>query len=317
MNERPTSIAVTNSAGQAGHERRDDRAGRHADRADEHRPRTPTRSASRPAGIAKSIGSSANSAISAADRRRDAPSDSASSDTATRAPVSTSVIGRCRARSRTPNGDTRPRAFGRHGASRPIVQCRRPRRPDEPIVQPRCAALPELESVRHDAHAAPVRRPRHVRARTALGGRGELRLEPRAIRDRRALRRRPCGRRAMRAAAPRNTRRIRRALARSARALDAHLPLELGPEEQQRDARIGRELAALAAVVVRVEHEAARVERPSAARCARRAARPRRRWRASSRSAREAPRRPPRRTSARIGRRGSAAASRSLKAARL
>ena len=52
-------------------------------------PRTPTRSASRPAGIAKNIGSSANSAIRPPTVAAFAPSDSASSDTATRAPVST------------------------------------------------------------------------------------------------------------------------------------------------------------------------------------------------------------------------------------
>ena len=39
----------------------------------------------------------------------------------------------------------------------------------------------------------------------------------------------------------------------------AHLPLELRPPEHERRARIGVQLAALAAAVVRVEHEAARV----------------------------------------------------------
>ena len=106
--------------------------------------------------------------------------------------------------------------------------------------------------------------------REARLGRGEL--APRATRD-------PASARS--AATPTRRRRDARGRAREVgvgfgrarparrRPFDAHLPLELGPEEQQRDARVGRELASLAAVVVRVEHEAARVDAPSAARCAR------------------------------------------------
>src|SRR6185436_8659257 len=44
------------------------------------------------------------------------------------------------------------------------------------------------------------------------------------------------------------------------RALDPHLPLQRLPEEAQRRPRIARQLAPLAAVVVGVEGEAARVE---------------------------------------------------------
>src|SRR6476619_7335457 len=106
---------------------------------------------------------------------------------------------------RTPNGGTRPRQRVIEPGPRALVVPPRRRswrqapkgppvaraRPDEPVVKPRFAPLPELEVVRLDAHAAPVRRPRHVRGK-ARGGVGERGLEPLPIRDRHTLRGRPC-----------------------------------------------------------------------------------------------------------------------------
>ncbi len=88
-------------------------------------------------------------------------------------------------------------------------------------------------------------------------------------------------------------------------ALDADLALQRLPVEQQRRARVGAQLLALAAVLVGVEHEATAIASPSAARSAPTARRPRWRWPGSwrwDRSARSAAPRPTSRRNARTGR---------------
>src|SRR5436190_2473423 len=95
---------------------------------------------------------------------------------------------------RTPNGDTPrqrviepgPRTFGAPGRRRswrqpPHTPAGAFARPDQAVVEPRFSALPELEAVRIDAHAPPVRRARHVLGK-ARGGSGECGLEPFPIR---------------------------------------------------------------------------------------------------------------------------------------
>src|SRR5882672_7260071 len=131
-------------------------------------------------------------------------------------------------------------------------------RPDQAVVQTRFASLPELEAMRHDAHAAPVARTRHVRCESRLHG-GGLPFEPIPIGDRRALRRCPGGK--LRCARPRREVRVRFGGAGAfGEALDPNLAFETDPEEEQRNVWSGSEFASLAAVVVRMEHEAAGVE---------------------------------------------------------
>ena len=110
------------------------------------------------------------------------------------------------------------------------------------------------------AVTAPVRRAWHGAAVpiACLDG-SEAGLERGSAFDGLALRRRP--RPELRRA--RTAREIRGRLGgieRRRRALDAHLPLELGPEEKQGGGGVRRELASLAAMVVREEGEAAGVE---------------------------------------------------------
>src|SRR6186713_117930 len=174
---------------------------------------------------------------------------------------------------RTPNGDGAPGrrliAIGARarvgtparGSWREPLNCPMPgsARPDEPVVQPRFASLPEFEAVRRHAQPAPVWRPWHVLRETRLGRR-DLRFQPPAIRNRRALWRRP-------SAYPRSARahaEVGIGFSRAHRrrlTFYANLPLELRPEKQQRDVRIAGKLASLATVVVRMKDEAARVER--------------------------------------------------------
>ena len=160
------------------------------------------------------------------------------------------------------------------------------------VVQPDARPCQNSNASRHEPIAAPVRRPRHV-----VAGKAPLaprRTALRAPRDRAAARfaATPTRRGATAAAATRKYASAVAGVDRLDVAFDADLALELGPEEEQRRVRPRRELPSLAAVVVRVEREAARVDAPSAARCAPRAGPRRRRSRASSRSARApAPRR--------------------------
>ena len=88
---------------------------------------------------------------------------------------------------------------------------------------------------------------------------GESGLQRRAPRDRLALRRRPRTE-LRRAGTPGEIGGRFRGFERRRDALDAHLPLEIGPEEEQRRVGFRRQLAALPAQVVREEHEAAVVE---------------------------------------------------------
>ena len=152
-----------------------------------------------------------------------------------------------------------------HGASRSMTHapaCSLVATIANPIVQPRGATLPELDGVGSEAISAPMRRTRHGAAVVAIARLhlGEAGLQRRAPPDGLALRRRPRS----------ELRRARTAreivgrfggVERRREALDPHLPLELGPEEEQRRGGICRKLAALAALVVREEHEAAGIER--------------------------------------------------------
>src|SRR5687768_7490681 len=127
----------------------------------------------------------------------------------------------------------------------------------QPIVQPALATLPELELLGQHAVPAPPGGPRH-RVAVELPRDAESRLERRPALDHLAL----MGRIHAPAALERARRevRVRLGLAHLLHgAADAHLPLDRRPEEQQRRAAVLRQLARLAAVVVRVEHEAALV----------------------------------------------------------
>ena len=131
---------------------------------------------------------------------------------------------------------------------------------EQPIVQPALAPLPEFDRLGRDAIAAPERRQRH-RPAGVLGGQLGV-----------ALFERPRGR-ARPGSAPTPTRRsgsrtdasgstapiLRAGLGHGAG--DAHLPFELGPEQQQatRAGCRARSLA-LRALVVGEEDEAVRVE---------------------------------------------------------
>ena len=124
----------------------------------------------------------------------------------------------------------------------------------EAIVQPVVAVLPELERLGREAEAAPGVGERHVTAGVVLGQLGHPPLENSRRSTTATLRR---GERAQLASAGAAVRVGLGLLARRAlhRALDPHLTPEQLPVEQQRRARVGGELAALAALVVREEHE--------------------------------------------------------------
>src|SRR5689334_8342344 len=131
--------------------------------------------------------------------------------------------------------------------------------PDEAVVQPRRTPLPELDTLGRDADTAPVRWTWNALRREARLGFREARLERSAVGDRCALRRRP-GSELRR---PRTLAEVVVGLLRAdalGAPFDANLPLELRPEEDQRDARVRADVATLAAVVVRMEDEAPRVD---------------------------------------------------------
>src|SRR5437763_3266212 len=129
------------------------------------------------------------------------------------------------------------------------------------VVQSGAAALPELDRLGGEAIAAPMRRARH-RALTFTETRRRLRetrLQLRSIGDHGALRGRPRAQ----ARGVRTTREVCVRLLRGDfpdRALDAHLTLELDPEEEQRCPRVVRECGAFRALVVGVEDEPGAVE---------------------------------------------------------
>src|SRR6266480_389461 len=122
------------------------------------------------------------------------------------------------------------------------------------------SSLPEFEAIGEQAITTPIRRTRHVLlVGITRSNSGEPLIESRTIGYRRALRRRPCAK--ARHSGPQ--RKIRIGL--GARhtlgcAFHTHLAFELDPEEHQRGARIGSQIAPFAAVVVRVETKTPRVE---------------------------------------------------------
>src|SRR6202023_2206622 len=110
---------------------------------------------------------------------------------------------------------------------------------DQAIVEAAGASLPELDQLGAQAIAAPVLGHRHLSPGETLARRGHGGLELGAAGDRRALSRRP------------------RARVLLDDPLDPHLAVAGRPVETQRRARIGGELARLAAAVVGEEDEAA------------------------------------------------------------
>src|SRR5690606_23622092 len=134
---------------------------------------------------------------------------------------------------------------GRAGVAWPVVAAARARRR-------------ELPGARRQALAAPPPGGGGVVARVGGVQLAHPRLELLAACDDLALRR---GERAQAAAARARARVRLRLLARDARhrPLDAHLPAELLPVEEQRRLRVRLQLAALAAAVVREEDEPALV----------------------------------------------------------
>src|SRR5215211_6866825 len=120
-------------------------------------------------------------------------------------------------------------------------------------MQAAAPTLPELDRRRHDPIPAPVRRPRR---RVAVRLRGILPalLEPRAIRNLGALRRGP----GAVARAKRTRREVRIGFGSAhllAAALDAHLALELLPEQHEARPFVRRQIAALPTLIVGIEHE--------------------------------------------------------------
>src|SRR5258708_36854240 len=126
------------------------------------------------------------------------------------------------------------------------------------VVQAAAPSLPELDVVGHHAIAAPVRRA--LGLFPVFGGeRVPARLQPRAALDRVALWRGP--RAGARADRPRVVVRARFVGAHLlGAALAAHLALELLPEERERHLGVRCDVAALAALVVGEEDEAARID---------------------------------------------------------
>ena len=103
------------------------------------------------------------------------------------------------------------------------------------------AALPELEGIRHDAIAAPVRGPRDRGAAMACIECGEALFEPGAACDRRALGR--GGRADLRFARTAGEIGIRRfRIDALDPPVDAHLAFEHRPKEHERRVRVRRQL---------------------------------------------------------------------------
>jgi DNA-directed RNA polymerase subunit RPC12/RpoP len=147
----------------------------------------------------------------------------------------------------------------RQPLARPRRARRRSREPDA-VVEPAGPPLPELEHFGENAIPAPVRRSRDVPVGVLRHERGVLRFEERAVGDDGALCRRP--RAEPGAERPRDE--VRVGLFRRHDLdgpLDAYLPFERVPGEDERDARVRGHLASLAAVIVREEREPAIVER--------------------------------------------------------
>ena len=130
---------------------------------------------------------------------------------------------------------------------------------DEPVMQAERPVLPELDPLRDHPKARPEIRPLDL-AEAELGGElGDALLQLEARGERPRLARRPGADPA--AARPALEIGVRLgAVDRLDRPLDAHLALERLPVEQQRRARIGGEVGALAAFQVGVEDEAAGID---------------------------------------------------------
>ena len=120
------------------------------------------------------------------------------------------------------------------------------------------APLPELDLARQDAIAAPVRRPRR-RIAVALARVFHRPLECSTVRNALALRRGPGGVASAERAC--DVIRVRvSSLDPRHRAVDAHLTLQVGPHEHQARRAARFELARLAALVIRIEDEAAALD---------------------------------------------------------
>ena len=165
------------------------------------------------------------------------------------------------------------------------------------LVQAVFGAVPELDPLRLHAQAGPARRARHVAA-VEFGSASLRRCFERLARVQRLrLLRRPCTELA--AARARGEIGIGLGVVDDFhRALDPHLHALAHPRpvEQQRGLRIGLQFAALAAVEVGVEDEAAGIERLEQDGARRGPARPAWRWPGSSRCGRVRRPRRPRRT---------------------
>ena len=126
---------------------------------------------------------------------------------------------------------------------------------DVPLVQTARHAAPELDAMRNQPKAGPVRRTRDVLALEARLDVAHARLEITRSLDRPALLRRPRADLApARAAGEVRIRLLARDRPRTP--FDAHLPLERLPVKAHRRLRMRDQLAPLAALVVRVENEA-------------------------------------------------------------
>src|SRR6185437_12914954 len=143
-------------------------------------------------------------------------------------------------------------ASGRQALELPAALVARP--VAKTVVQPVVAVLPELERFRSQAKPAPGLRQRQLGLRVARRDFRDAVLEPLAVRNRAALRR---GERAQ-LTEPWPAAHVLRRLLRADsldRAFDPDLAPEPIPVKQQSRARVGGELAALAALVVGEEHE--------------------------------------------------------------
>ena len=181
-------------------------------------------------------------------------------------------------------------------------------------VQPSLAVLPELDRVRLEQVAAPVRRPRHRAVAEALLGLARGCPSAPATNPAAGSGRWPMPPAGSPAGATRSRRPTRASSSCPHPSLHPHLAAGRLPVEDQRRPGVRGQLRALAAVAVGVEAKAGARRRHAAARSARTGGRRCRRWPASSRRASARPRRrrrPSRPGTARSGRRRASADSRS------
>src|SRR6185437_13485601 len=127
------------------------------------------------------------------------------------------------------------------------------------VVQAAGASLPEFDHLRNHTEPAPVRRAWNLVVGVSLFERAIGPLQVSAAADHLALRRGPCAKLAACGAA------VEVSVGLGGgdplhRPLHAHLALQQHPEEDQRCARIRRQLCAFAALIIGVEEKAARVQ---------------------------------------------------------